>query len=87
MKKKRKYKCDCHLHDKQVCDICQEVSKNDKDVFVPSTLQDRIDFLKQTIREATRDHGVPCMCLCCEALQFDWMAAEGKINLKTGQRK
>jgi hypothetical protein len=23
--KNKKYKCDCHLHEKQVCDICQNV--------------------------------------------------------------
>lgn len=58
-----------------------------KKAFEPSTLQDRIDFLRSAIRQATERDGVPCMCTLCEALQFDWMAAEGKINLKTGQRK
>lgn len=27
MKKKKKSKCDCHKHERQVCDICQGVSK------------------------------------------------------------
>ena len=58
-----------------------------KKTFKPSTMQDRIDILRQTIREVTASHGVPCMCTLCEALQFDSMAGDGLINLKTGQRK
>ncbi len=57
-----------------------------KKKFKTSTLQDRIDVLRQVIREATVSHGVPCMCTLCEALQFDYMAKLGKINIKTGER-
>lgn len=28
---KKKPKCDCHLHERQVCDICQGVTGNEKD--------------------------------------------------------
>jgi len=31
-KHKAKKRCDCHLHEKQVCDICQDYSKNGTDV-------------------------------------------------------
>jgi hypothetical protein len=29
---RKKPKCDCHLHERQVCDICQGVTGNEKDV-------------------------------------------------------
>ena len=57
-----------------------------KKLFVKSTLNDRIEFLKDAIRQATSDHGTPCGCTLCESLQFDYMAKLGEINLKTGQR-
>lgn len=57
-----------------------------KKKFKRSTIQDRIDMLRQAIREVTASHGVPCMCTLCESLQFDSMAANNLINLKTGQR-
>lgn len=60
------------------------MKKNKK--FKPSTLQDRIDFLREAIREATPDHGAPCGCHLCEALIFDYDASLGLINLKTGER-
>lgn len=28
---KKKPKCDCHLHERQVCDICQGVTGNERD--------------------------------------------------------
>lgn len=55
--------------------------------FVKSTDLERIEFLKNAIRQATERDGVPCCCVLCEALQFDYMAMMGEINLKTGQRK
>lgn len=61
------------------------MKKNKK--FKPSTLQDRIDFLREAIREATPDHGAPCGCHLCEALIFDCMAKDGEVNIKTGERK
>lgn len=61
--------------------------KKSKKVFTPSTLEDRIEFLRSAIRSATERDGVPCMCILCEALQFDYMAKMGEINLKTGERK
>lgn len=36
MPSKRKPKCDCHLYERQVCDICQGVTGNERDVE-PST--------------------------------------------------
>ena len=58
-----------------------------KKKFVPSTLEERHEYLRETIRQATPDHGSPCGCILCESLIFDAIAAEGKINLKTGERK
>lgn len=58
-----------------------------KKSFVQSTLNDRIEFLRNAIRQTTPDHGAPCGCILCEALQFDSMAARGEINLKTGDRR
>ena len=57
-----------------------------KKPFVKSTDLERIEFLRDAIRQATPDHGTPCMCVLCESLQFDYMAMKGEINLKTGQR-
>lgn len=62
-------------------------SKKSRKKFTPSTLEDRIEFLRASIRNAIGNHGIPCCCILCEALQFDWMAKWGKINLKTGERK
>lgn len=58
-----------------------------KKKFVKSTLQERIDWLRFNIVEATNTHGVPCGCILCESLIFDTLAKEGKVNLKTGERK
>jgi len=55
--------------------------------FIPSTFEDRIEFLRKAIREVTISHGSPCCCRLCEALQFDYMAKMGEINLNTGERK
>ena len=63
------------------------MKKKAKKTFVVSTLEDRIEFLRKAIRSATERDGSPCMCLLCEALLFDAMAANGEINLKTGERK
>jgi len=58
-----------------------------KKTFKKSTDKDRIEFLRHAIRQATTDHGAPCGCMLCEALIFDCLAWEGKINLKTGERR
>lgn len=63
------------------------MKKKAKKVFVPSTLEDRIWFLRESILKEVVSHGVPCMCILCEALSFDYIAAKGEINLKTGERK
>jgi hypothetical protein len=57
-----------------------------KKSFIKSTDKERIEFLRTAIRQATERDGVPCMCILCEALQFDYMAMKGEINLKTGKR-
>jgi hypothetical protein len=86
---KKKPKCDCHNYPNQVCDVCQKVKKvkKTKKRFVKNTLKERIQFLRKAILESVPDHGAPCMCRLCEALIFDYMAAQGEINLKTGERK
>ena len=61
--------------------------KKKKAKFAPSTPKERIGFLRNAIKQLTEYHGAPCMCILCEALQFDFMAANGEINLKTGERK
>lgn len=58
-----------------------------KKKFTPSTLQDRIDVLRQVIRGVIDSHGAPCGCVLCETLLFDSMAADGEINIITGERK
>lgn len=60
--------------------------KKKKAKFVPNTLEERIEFLRNAIRQATPDHGAPCGCVLCEALIFDYMAKCNEINIKTGQR-
>jgi hypothetical protein len=62
-------------------------SKKAKKTFTPSTLEDRIEFLRKSILSTIQSHGAPCLCILCESLQFDYLAMEGKINLKTGERK
>lgn len=54
--------------------------------FVKSTDLERADYLRRVIRNATADHGVPCMCILCESLSFDYMAMKGEINIRTGER-
>jgi hypothetical protein len=61
-------------------------SKKSHKKFVPNTLEERIDFLRNAIRQAIETHGVPCGCRLCEALIFDYEAKLGEINLITGQR-
>jgi hypothetical protein len=61
--------------------------KSRKKAFTPSTLEDRIWFLRESIRQAVPDHGAPCCCILCEALIFDYLAMKGEINLRTGERK
>ena len=62
-------------------------SKKSRKKFVPNTIEERIDILKRALRELTASHGSPCMCVYCEVLIFDAMAAKGEINLITGERK
>ena len=33
---KTRVKCDCHLYDHQVCDICQKITGDEKDVMPTS---------------------------------------------------
>lgn len=61
--------------------------KKTKKKFIKSTPLERLEFLRMQMRSVTANHGVPCMCTLCEALQFDSMARMGKINLRTGERK
>lgn len=61
-------------------------AKKSRKKFIPSTLEDRIEFLREAMRAVTESHGAPCMCRLCEALVFETMAKDGEINLKTGER-
>ena len=58
----------------------------EKPKFIPNTPEERIEFLRNAIRQATESHGVPCCCMLCEALIFDCLAKEGKVNVVTGER-
>lgn len=81
-KKKRK----CHKNYNEFYKSCNPIV-NSKPKFVASTLEDRIEYLREAIRSATPNHGAPCGCVLCEALIFDYEAKLGNINIKTGERK
>ena len=63
--------------------------KKRKKVFVSSTLEDRIEFLRDSITNLLKRDCIPCKCswVLRETLKFDHLAEIGKINLKTGERK
>lgn len=60
--------------------------KHNKTKIKKATEKERIKFLREAILSSTESHGAPCGCMLCEALLFDYMASNGEINLKTGER-
>ena len=52
--------CDCHLHARQVCDTCQDITGNERDVTVPAAAPLPLEERLRNLRERAKWYRAGC---------------------------